>query len=347
MTDPATSGHRRISIVVPCRNESNHIDGFISGVLQQEGLAADVEVLIADGRSTDDTRERIGAWSARDRRLRLIDNPEQTTSHGLNRAIAESSGDVIVRMDVHTEYAPDYVRQCIATLEATGADNVGGPARTKATTYFQHANRLAYHSAFAVGGARFHFEDYEGPVDTVAYGCWPRQIFERVGMFDTQFVRNQDDELNLRIARSGGRLWQNPAIRSWYYPRSTARDLFRQYMQYGYWKVGVIRKHHLPASWRHVVPGAFVAALSLAVAAAPFSRWAGVTAGLLAGAYAVASQIASLWTSARPGRWKYLPIMPLVFGCYHFGYAIGFLRGVWDFLVLRRGGGRAFEGLTR
>jgi len=337
----------RVSIVVPCRNESAHIDGFIASVLQQKDLPADAEILIADGRSTDDTRGRIEAWAARDRRLRLIDNPEKTTSFGLNRAISESLGDVVLRMDVHSEYAPDYVRQCLATLEATGADNVGGPARTKAKTYFQQANRLAYHSAFAVGGARFHFEDYEGPVDTVVYGCWPREVFRRIGMFDTQFVRNQDDELNLRIVRSGGRLWQNPAIRSWYYPRATPGALFRQYMQYGYWKVGVIRKHRLPASWRHVVPGAFVAALALALLAAPFSHTARVLTGALGGAYIAASLGASLWTCARPGRWKYLPVMPLVFACYHFGYGIGFLRGVWDFLVVRRGGSGAFEGLTR
>ncbi len=344
---PAQRPAASISIVVPCRNESRHIDDLLRCVTAQEGLPADAEVLIADGRSDDGTRERIAAWTSRDRRIRLIDNPERTTSYGLNRAIAHSTGRVVLRMDVHTEYAPDYVKQCLATLFATGADNVGGPARTRATGYFQSANRLAYHSPFAVGGARFHFEDYEGPVDTVVYGCWPRELFERVGSFDTELVRNQDDEFNLRTLRAGGKLWQAPAIRSWYYPRSSARALFRQYLQYGYWKVRVIQKHRLPASWRHLVPGTFVATLGLALAAAPFSVAARRAALWLAGAYAAASLVASLWTCLRPGRLRYLPVMPLVFACYHFGYGIGFLRGVWDFVIRRRRLGGAFEGLTR
>lgn len=336
-----------ISIVVPCRNESRHVDAFLRGVTGQEALPADTEVLIADGRSDDDTRARIAAWTARDARIQLIDNPEQTTSFGLNRAIARSTGRVILRMDVHTEYAPDYVKQCLATLAATGADNVGGPARTCARSYFQHANRLAYHSPFAVGGARFHVESYEGPVDTVVYGCWPREVFDRLGGFDTQLVRNQDDEFNLRTVRTGGRLWQNPAIRSWYYPRSNARALFRQYLQYGYWKVRVVQKHRRPASWRHLVPGAFVAALGLTVAAAPFSAAARRAAVLLFVAYVAASLLACLWTCLRPGRFRYLPVMPLVFACYHFGYGIGFLRGAWDFVIRRGHPTAAFEGLTR
>lgn len=336
-----------LSIVVPCRNEARHIDAFIERLLAQDALPGDAEVLIADGRSDDGTRERIAAWTARDARVRLIDNPEQTTSNALNRGIARSTGRVILRMDVHTDYAPDYVRECLATLQATGADNVGGPARTRATGYFQNANSIAYHSPFAVGGARFHDENYEGPVDTVAYGCWRREVFDRVGLFDTEFVRNQDDEFNLRTVRAGGRLWQNPEIRSWYHPRSNARALFTQYLQYGYWKVRVIQKHRVPASWRHVVPGTFVAALGLALAASPLNAAARFALVALAGSYLAATLAASVWTCARPGRLKYLPAMPLVFGCYHFGYGLGFLRGIWDFTIRRQRARGSFEALTR
>src|SRR4029453_11974231 len=132
-------------------------------------------------------------------------------------------------------------------LRETDADNVGGPAHTKGIGYLQSAICAAYHSPFAVGGARFHQVDYEGDVDTVTYGCWPRKVFDQIGFFDEEFIRNQDDEFNLRLTRMGGKLWQSPRIKSWYRPRNSLRSLFRQYMQYGYWKVRVIQKHKIPA----------------------------------------------------------------------------------------------------
>ena len=161
-------------------------------------------------------------------------------------------------MDTHTEYATDYVRKCVRTLETTKACNVGGPARTKADGLCPRAIQAAYHSRFSSGGARFHDEHYSGYVDTVPYGCWRKETLIRLGLFDEQLVRNQDDELNLRLIRDGGKIWQASDIVSWYHPRSTLSSLFRQYFQYGFWKVLVIRKHRLPASWRHLIPGIFM-----------------------------------------------------------------------------------------
>lgn len=204
-------------------------------------------------------------------RLRLISNPGRITPTGLNAAIRGAQGDIIIRMDAHTEYAADYVRQCVEVLETTGADNVGGPAQTKAETYMEKVVAAAYHSPFSVGGARFHNVNYEGWVDTVTYGCWRRETFERFGYFDEELVRNQDDEHNLRILRGGGKIYQSPKIQSWYRPRGSLTALFKQYMQYGYWKVRVIQKHKLPASWRHLVPGAFVLSLGLLFLLAAFS----------------------------------------------------------------------------
>ncbi len=186
--------------------------------------------------------------------VRVIENPERIAPTGLNRAILAANGEYIVRMDVHTRYADDYIVRCLEVIRSTGATNVGGAARTEATEWVPRAIAAAYGSAFAVGGARFHFPDYEGAVDTVTYGCWRRDNLIRLGLFDVEFVRNQDDELNLRIVRSGGLVWQSPSIISWYRPRRSLGHLFRQYFQYGFWKVAVIRKHRLPASWRHIVP---------------------------------------------------------------------------------------------
>jgi peptidoglycan/xylan/chitin deacetylase (PgdA/CDA1 family)/glycosyltransferase involved in cell wall biosynthesis len=305
--------------------------------------------------------------------LRILDNPGRLTSHGLNAAILAARGDIIVRADAHTEYAPDYLLRCLEVLQETGADNVGGPARTKTEGYLQQAIAAAYHSPFSVGGARFHDTEFEGPVDTVTYGCWPRSTFEKFDLFDEELVRNQDDEHNLRITRGGGKIYQSPRIRSWYRPRDSLSALFKQYMQYGYWKVRVIQKHKLPASWRHLVPGTFLLILlllSLSSVLCPLisilwpsrppssvsgpelpwsvvsGQWSVVSLLASLSAYALALITASLITAAKAG-WNLLPVLPLVFGCYHFGYGLGFLRGVLDFVILRRGASASFTKLTR
>ncbi len=220
-----------VSIIMPVRNEAGHIAQCLEDALGQDYPADRFEVLVADGCSTDATPQIIAALHARHSNLRLIPNPRRITPTGLNAAILAAHGEIIVRMDAHTEYAPDYIRQCVAVLAETGADNVGGAARTKAAGDLPQAISLAYHSRFAAGGALFHQVEYEGEVDTVTYGCWRKAKLIELGMFDEELVRNQDDELNLRITRGGGRVWQSSRIRSWYQPRASLGALWRQYSQ--------------------------------------------------------------------------------------------------------------------
>ena len=323
-----------------------------------------MELLIADGMSDDGTREMLRKAECQDPRVRLIDNPGRIASTGLNAAIQAANGSIIVRMDAHSEYAPDYVRRCVETLQKTGADNVGGPARTKPETCLERAVAAAYHSPFSVGGARFHDVNYEGFVDTVTYGCWLKESFDRFGPFDEELVRNQDDEHNLRFIRGGGTIWQSPEIRSWYRPRGSLASLFKQYMQYGYWKVRVIQKHKLPASIRHLVPGVFLLTLLVLALACLLSllwRWVGgarsVAGGMvlstaapalafLISLYGLCLLAVSLLTASRTG-WSLFPLLPLVFPCYHFGYGYGFLRGVLDFVVLRNRHRTSFRSLSR
>jgi glycosyltransferase involved in cell wall biosynthesis len=324
-----------ISVILPIRNEANRIGACLESVLAQDYPRDRMEILVAEGMSKDGTRPIVESFCARDGRLRLIDNRRGIVSTGLNAALQAAHGEVIVRMDAHTEYAPDYLRACVTVLEETGADNVGGPARTQARTYRERAVAAAYHSRFGCGGARFHDVRHEGPVDTVTYGCWRKNTFAWVGLFDEELVRNQDDEHNLRLTRAGGRVWQSPRIRSWYRPRGSLRQLFRQYMQYGYWKVRVIQKHKLPASLRHLVPGLFIATMIILLAAAPFWMPAFWALAGLAGLYLVCVTLASALVAWRSG-WSLLPMLPLVFWCYHFGYGYGFLRGLWDFGARKR-----------
>ena len=336
----------RISIIVPCLNEARHIGHCIESVLRQEEPEGGFEVIVADGLSGDGTRDMLSALAQRDSRLRVVDNPGKIASTALNVAIVEARGSIIVRVDAHTEYSQDYVKSCVSALESTGADNVGGAARTKATNYLQAAVSAAYHCPLVVGGARFHNVDYEGYVDTVVYGCWRRSAFERFGYFDEELIRNQDDEFNLRIIRNGGRIWQSAKIKSWYRPRTSLRALFKQYAQYGYWKVRVIQKHKLPGSVRHLVPGLFLLFLVLSGICSLFWHDAGVLFVGTVLLYGTAVLSASLATATRSS-WKLLPLLPLVFPCYHFGYAYGFLCGIWDFVIMGGSPNTKFKLLTR
>lgn len=334
-----------ISVVVPCRNEAGGIEASLRSILAQE-IAVGFEVIVVDGMSEDGTGEILRRLAGEDGRVRLLENPGRITAAALNRGIRAARGRYIAIMGAHNRYAPDYLRRSLEVIERTGADNVGGAMICKGKSLFQRAAGAAHHSRFGAGGARWHRADYEGSADTVFGGFYRREVFNRIGLFDEELVRNQDDELNLRLARSGGKIWHSPRIVSWYEPRASAARLFAQYMQYGYWKVRVIQKHRLPASVRHLVPGAFVFAL---IALPPLALlWPVAVAVWLAAvaAYSACNLVASAMTAARSG-WSVLPLLPVVFVCYHVGYGYGFLRGVVDFLILRRGASWAFTRLTR
>ncbi len=334
-----------VSVIAPCRNERDHVAAFVDAVRAQRLPAGwALELIVADGASDDGTREALAALAAAEPRLTVVDNPQRIVASGLNRALAIARGDVIVRMDVHTAYAADYVATCLATLKRTGADNVGGPWRAQGDGPWGRAIAAAFQSRWVAGDAASRRLDLEGPVDTVYLGCWPRATFERFGGFDETLVRNQDDEHNLRIVRGGGVVWQSAAIRSRYRPRESLRALARQWLQYGYWKPFVMRKHGQPAAARHLLPGAFVAALALAAVAAPLG--AGLAPlGWLAGGYAALVATLSLGVAVgTPARlwWR----LPIVIATQHLAYGAGSLLGAWD--ALRGGPGRQrFARLSR
>ncbi len=340
---------KQLSIIAPCRNEQRHIDAFCASALAQRlppGWA--LQLVIADGLSDDGTRERLAARAAHDSRLRVIDNPKRIVSCGLNAALREATGEVIVRMDIHTEYAVDYAAECLAALVASGADNVGGPWHAQAEAGAgptQRAVAAAFQSRWVAGGARSRDLGYSGWVDTVYLGCWPRASFERFGTFDETLVRNQDDEHNLRIARGGGRIWQSARICSVYRPRAALGQVLRQYLQYGYWKPFVMQRHGQPASLRHLVPGGLVAALVLAaLAALGGAPWPLLALGGLYGAAVLAMALAVRRASALDAQAAVR--LPAVIAAYHLGYGAGTLLGLWD--SLRHGRGRErFGALTR
>ena len=204
-----------VSIIVPCRNEGPHIERALRSILDQESPPGGFEVIVADGMSNDGTRDILRRLSNADARFRMLDNPGTIVSTGLNAAVRLARGKIIIRMDAHTTYAADYVCRCLDVLRETAADNVGGPWVATGKGIIGRAIAAAFQSSFANGGARAHNPNYSGPVDTVYLGCWPREVFDRIGFFDDELVRNQDDEFNLRLVRNGGRIWQSVKIKSW------------------------------------------------------------------------------------------------------------------------------------
>ena len=318
-----------VSVVLPVRNEERFIRRCLESVFAQDYPRDRMEVIVADGMSSDGTREMAAAFRGRHTAVRVIDNPGRIVPTGLNAAIGCARGDVIVRVDGHCEIAADYVRRCVEHLQA-GAHAVGGPIETVGETTVARAIALGMSSRFGVGNSAFRTSSGRTMfVDTVAFPAYPRDVLERVGPFDEELVRNQDDEYNYRLRKLGGRVLLAADVRARYYSRSSLASLWRQYFQYGYWKVRVLQKHPRQMSARQFAPAVFVLALAVALvaaAAAPHTSWVALA---IAGAYSAAALTASVTVAARDPRT--MPALPLVFAILHVSYGLGFFRGLAAF----------------
>lgn len=319
-----------ITIMLPVRNEGGYLKNCLSAALNQQYPTDQMEILLADGMSTDGTREIIQTFQKNYPNLKLIDNPEGIVPTGLNAALRIAKGEIIIRVDGHTIIAPDYVKQCVEAFERTRADNVGGRMTAIGKGSFAEAVACATSSPFGVGGARFHYSEQEEWVDTVYMGAWRREVFERIGLFDEELVRDQDDELNYRLRENGGKILLCPSIKSQYFVRSTPTSLWKQYYQYGYWKVRVMQKHPRQMRMRQFIPPAFVASLLFSIVLAFFSPVGGWMLAGIGGAYLMANVSASVVTAARKG-WRHLLLLPVAFATLHVSYGLGFLVGLVRF----------------
>jgi glycosyltransferase involved in cell wall biosynthesis len=317
---------------MPIRNEADFIARSLGAVLDQDYPHGAMEVLVADGASVDGTPQVIArlAEGHPDIRVDVVENPEKIVATGFNLCLARARGEFIIRVDGHTIIASDYVRQCVLALARSGADNVGGGMRAVSTNRFGEAVSLATSSRFGVGGARFHYSQREEWVDTVYMGAWRREVFVRIGMFDEEQVRNQDDEFNYRLLESHGRILLSPSIKSQYYTRSTLHSLWRQYYEYGVWKVRVMQKHPRQMRPRQLVPPAFVSVLGLALCLTPSSAIAHWGLTLTVCCYTAANLAASAW-AVRRGNRGLLPLLMLTFAVLHLSYGCGFMTGLAKF----------------
>ncbi len=280
--DRAPQARSSVSVVIPAKNEARTITRCLEGVVAS--LPADGEVIVVDGASSDATRQLVLTFAERDPRVRLVHNPTGITPRGLNAGIRASVGTVVVRMDAHSRPPANYIPRLLALLQATGAWNVGGIQVREGEGVMGRAVAAATSSPIGIGDSAL-LTDQSGRVETVYLGCWPRWVFDRVGLFDEELERNQDDEHNDRILEAGGLIYCDPTVRIAYQARSTLRALFRQYRQFGTWKVRVFQKHPRALRMRHVVPAAWVAFLNVGLVSAVASPAARVVLVSGVGAY--------------------------------------------------------------
>jgi succinoglycan biosynthesis protein ExoA len=312
-----------VTIAMPCRDEESYIEACIRSVQAQDWPADRLEILVADGMSIDATREILARLTAEDARICLVDNPAHIQAAGLNECIRRARGSIIVRMDVHADYPPDFVRKCVEVLDRTGADNVGGAARPKARTFFQRCVAAALASPLGIGGSRYRDANAEGFVESVWPGAFRRQIFERVGTFDPRALTNEDAELNQRIVDAGGRVYMSRDIVVHYYPRDSMRGLARQYFNYGRGRARTLLKHGRFLSWRPALPFLWLTGEAILLASSPwhpFGAWSLATYALAAGAEAV-----------RVGRHEGLLAIPVVWAIFpvlHVSHGAGFAAGL-------------------
>ena len=317
-----------VTIVVPMRNEERFIGECLDSLIQQDYPSDWIEVLVVDGRSEDASRSIVLEKSREHDFIRLLDNPKRTAPAALNIGIRNAAGDVIIRLDGHHYAASDFISKNVVLLSKPGVACVGGPICTISDTFVGKAISLAMSCPFGVGDALFRYSQKEQYVDTVANPAYRREVFDCIGLFDEELVRNQDDEFNYRLRAHGGRILLSPQIRTWYTCRSSLRKLWRQYFEYGYWKVRVMQKHPRQMGWRQFVPPIFVLALLGALGLSVLGIFWPLA--LIAGNYLVANLVASLWVAGRSD-FQYLAVLPVAFTILHLSYGTGFLKGLIHF----------------
>jgi glycosyltransferase involved in cell wall biosynthesis len=338
------SGVESVSIVTPCRNEERFIGRCLDSIITQGFPKERLEVLVIDGRSTDRTRGIVEGYAKENSFIKLMDNPGRVQTLGTNAGIRASKGGVIIRMDAHAEYPKDYISKLLYWLKANNADCVGGVWITKPgdKTSIAEAIALALSSPFGVGNAYYRIGIKElKRVDTVPYGCYKKEVFDRVGLFNENLNRTDDIEFNLRLKRAGGKILLVPDIVSYYYARSTLMSLAKQNFGNGFWVLYSLGFVKLPFSSRHLVPFFFVSSLIgtwfFSLIYQPLIYLSAVILGL----YLCLNLFVSCNLSLRKGV-KYFPLLVVTFLTLHVSYGLGSLWGILKLFLskIRSGKGK-------
>jgi glycosyltransferase involved in cell wall biosynthesis len=328
-----------VSIIIPCFNEERFIADFLASVLEQDWPKEFTEIILVDGNSTDRTCEIINRIAEKNSNIRLLKNDKRFVPSAMNIGIKASHGEIIVRMDAHTFYPADYVSLLVKYLLELNADNVGAVFNHTPGDNTMKALAISkiLSSPFGVGDARFRLGAKEiCQVDTVPYGCYRREVFDKIGYFDEELMRNQDDEFNARLIKNGGKIYLIPFIRITYHTRTEVKKLMTTYYQYGLFKPLVFYKMGRPTSVRQLIPMFFLLFIILTLTGSFFfiqSFWT-LIAGL--GLYLVADIFFSIRIANRSKESSLLLFLPWLFFELHISYGFGYIMGIIRFILFKR-----------
>lgn len=330
-----------ISIIIPVYNEEKYILKCLESLENQTYNLKYIEVIVVDGQSTDKTKSIIEEFNNISQiDIRVVSNPNRTAPYAMNIGIREATGNIIIRIDGHAYMEKDFVEQCVLALEKhKSVVCVGGSIITINENSIGESIALAMSSPFGVGDAKFRYSQEEVLVDTLAFGAYRKEVFKKVGLFDEELVRNQDDEFNFRVIKSGEKILLNPKIKSYYYGRTSIKKLFKQYFQYGYWKVRVGQKHKQVTSVRQLVPFAFVMSLSVLSIASLFNKMFLMMLIAEICLYSMFLIVFSIKVSHKAKKMKNVFSLPIIFLTLHSSYGIGYMLGIWDFIILNKSKG--------
>lgn len=311
-----------ISIICPVFNEGDYIDQLLSFCTKASPYSK--EIIIVDGGSLDNTIQRVNNWIAKYSNIILLHNPKKYVPHALNMGVMRASAEIIIRLDAHTLYDIHYFEAIINAFDKSNAQIVGGPMRIANENSIQAAIGYATSTILGVGNSTFHFENFEGFTQSVYLGAWKKSIFTIVGLFDEEMKRNQDDEFHYRANAKGIKIYQDPSIKSYYFPRKTFKKLFSQYFQYGLYKPLVIKKVNQGFKIRHVVPSLFV----LYILACPFFIYFGGLLLLLLYFLLLYFLLIVIFSFVSKAKLMVKLNLLVVYPCVHLAYGLGFLIGL-------------------
>ncbi len=319
------------SVIVPCRNEEKHIATCIESILSNDYLEDRIEILVVDAMSEDRTREIVLGYAQKYERVRLLDNPQRHIPAAMNAGIRNARGDTILKMDAHSTYQSTHIRLCVAYQEEYGAENVGGVWKMVpgADTAVAHAIVLSMAHRFGSGNAKIKVgANHPTWSDSVAFGCFKKELFGRIGLFDERLKGGSDMDMNMRIRAAGGRILLVPEIVVNYGADPTLKKSWKHNFADGVWTSYVMKFGSRASSWRHWVPAAFILSLlvSFALSAVwPFVLWAGLG---IAGIYATTSLAVSAQIAIREKNAKQVFLLPAVFATRHVAHGLGTLFGL-------------------
>ena len=317
-----------VSIIIPCLNEEKNIQKLLDALLRQTYPLNQLEVIISDGNSSDQTREIIADFQSthKELKIKVIDNPVRRIPVGLNMAIKEAQGRIITRMDAHAIPANDYVERCVDALKNGLGQNVGGVIDIKPGEKGWIAKSISIATAHpvGVGDAKYRWAKKAGEVDTVAFGTFYKSKAEEIGLFNEELLINEDYEFNAKIRATGGKIWVDPSIRAIYYSRATLRGLARQYFYYGFWKLRMLRKNPDTLRWRQAIPPLFVLGILMLLLLSLFWPLARLILAVCLGFYLLVLLAASTRESILKHDVMLFPGIPLAIMAMHLSWGCGF-----------------------